>query len=348
MHPIAFFYPTGHEAHSREGHPERPGRVEAIRSSLYEEGIWERGIQVEPKPLPQSILNAIHTQELLERVRSHSQREQDYDLDTYLTKDSWQLALNAAGGAAALAGAVWRREAECGFALTRPPGHHATRSAAMGFCLLNNAALAAESLIQAEKAKRLAIIDMDVHHGNGTQDIFYERGDVLFISTHQVPLYPGGGQLNERGRGAGEGKTINIPLPPNSGDQAFGAAYKEIIPSVLDRFEPEMLLVSFGFDSHWKDPLANLLVSGRGYGEAVKSLRDWAEANANGRIALILEGGYDLDAAAACGLAATQALLGEKITDRIGPARDRESEHWEPILNTVKRIWDVETTTSRA
>jgi acetoin utilization deacetylase AcuC-like enzyme len=341
MHPIAFFYPSGHESHSREGHPERPERVEAIRSSLDEEGIWQKGIQVEPAALPLPVLQAIHTQELLDRVRSFSEREQDYDLDTYLTKASWQLALNAAGGAAALAGTVWRRDAECGFALTRPPGHHATRSAAMGFCLLNNVALAAQSLIHSEGAKRVAIIDMDVHHGNGTQDIFYERDDVLFISTHQVPLYPGGGQLNERGRGAGEGKTVNIPLPPNSGDYAFATAYREIIPTVLDRFQPEMLLVSFGFDSHWKDPLANLLVSARGYGEAVKSLSDWAKVNASGRIALILEGGYDLDAAAACGLAATQALLGQKITDRVGPARDRESENWKPILNTVKQIWDL-------
>jgi acetoin utilization deacetylase AcuC-like enzyme len=341
LHPIAFFYPTGHEGHSRKGHPERPERVEAIRSSLDEEGIWQKGNQVEPATLPASVLHAIHTQELLERVRSHSQQEQDYDLDTYLTKDSWQLALNAAGGAAALAGAVWRREVECGLALTRPPGHHATRSAAMGFCLLNNVALAAQSLLHNEGANRLAIIDMDVHHGNGTQDIFYERDDVLFISTHQVPLYPGGGQLNERGRGAGQDKTINIPLPPNSGDQAFGVAYQEIIPAVLDRFQPEMLLISFGFDSHWKDPLANLLVSARGYGEAVKSLSDWTKANASGRIALILEGGYDLDAAAACGLAATQALLGEKVIDRVGPARDRESEHWKPILNTVKQIWGI-------
>lgn len=323
------------------GHAERPERVEAIRASLYEEGIWQEGIQVEPETLSEGVHNPIHSQALLVSVRSHSEREQDIDLDTYLTKETWQLALNAAGGAAALAKSVWRREADCGFALTRPPGHHATRSAAMGFCLLNNVALSAESLLQDEGAKKLAIIDMDVHHGNGTQDIFYERGDVLFISTHQVPLYPGGGQLNERGQGAGEGKIVNLPLPPESGDQAFRVVYQEIIPPLLDRFQPEMLLVSFGFDAHWKDPLANLLVSARGYGEAVKSLRDWAQANANGRIALILEGGYDLDAAAACGLAVTQALLGRRITDSVGPARERESQHWQPVMNNVKEIWGL-------
>ena len=207
----------------------------------------------------------------------------------------------------------------------------------MGFCLLNNIALAAESLLQEEGAKRLAIIDMDVHHGNGTQDIFWERGEVFFASTHQAPLYPGTGQLNERG----VGNICNLPLPPYSGDEAFRAAYEDLIPKILERFKPEMLLVSFGFDAHWKDPLANLLASARGYGEAVKCLRDWAQINCLGRIALFLEGGYDLEAAAACGLAAAQALLGRKIEDALGPTPQPESEDWRPVLEKVKQIWKI-------
>lgn len=341
MHSIAFFYPQGHEAHYCVGHAERPERVETIRKALQDAGIWDRGLQVQPQTLPDSVFSAIHTKELLDTVRSHSAREENIDLDTYLTKQTWPLAINAAGGAAAVAGAVWRREAEVGFALTRPPGHHATRTHAMGFCLLNNVALAAESLFQQENAKRLAIVDMDVHHGNGTQDIFWERGEVMFFSTHQSPLYPGSGNLNERGQGAGAGKVINLPLPPYSGDEAFKVAYSEVVPTMLDPFQPEMILVSFGFDAHWKDPLANLQVSARGYGEAVSSLREWAQKNCGGRIALILEGGYDLEAAAACGLAVTQALLGEKISDAIGPARQRESDDWVRVMNTVKQIWQI-------
>jgi len=335
--PIAFFYPEGHEAHARAGHDERPARVEVIRKTLDDVGIWSEGLQVQPETVSPKVLLAVHGQELVAMVREYSQRVEDIDADTYLTKDSWRLALQAAGGAAALAKTVWRRETECGFALTRPPGHHATRRHAMGFCLLNNIALAAESLLQEEGAERLAIIDMDVHHGNGTQDIFWERGEVFFASTHQAPLYPGTGQLNERGAG----NICNLPLPPFSGDGAFRVAYGEIIPKVLDRFKPEMLLVSFGFDAHWKDPLANLLVSAHGYAQAVNSLRDWAGQNCQGRIALFLEGGYDLDAAAACGLAAAQALMGRKIEDALGPAPQPESEDWRPVLEKVKQIWEI-------
>jgi acetoin utilization deacetylase AcuC-like enzyme len=297
-------------------------------------------LQVAPESIPDSVLRAIHKQEMIDTVRTHSQAEANIDPDTYLTQASWRLALQAAGGAAALARAVWRGEAATGLALARPPGHHATRSHAMGFCLLNNVALAAESLLQ-KGAKRLAIVDMDVHHGNGTQDIFYERGEVMFFSTHQSPLYPGSGQLNERGLGAGMGKMINMPLPPFSGDEAFGVAYQEIVPVLLTRFQPEMVLVSFGSDAHWKDPLANLLVSARGYGEAITSLRSWAQTNCKGRLALVLEGGYDLEAAGACALAATEALLGQEIRDELGPSRPRERHDWVQILDRVKEIWDV-------
>jgi acetoin utilization deacetylase AcuC-like enzyme len=208
----------------------------------------------------------------------------------------------------------------------------------MGFCLLNNVALAAEHLLQHENAKRLAIVDMDVHHGNGTQDIFYERGDVLFISSHQHPFYPGTGLLNERGHGAGLGATMNMPLPAGSGDRSFAACYGDLVPAALDRFQPEMILVSAGFDSHWRDPLGNLRVSAHGYGTAMASLRAWAERNCGGRIAAILEGGYDLDADAACGLAITQALLGEKITDEVGPSPTPEGTQWMEVVEDVRRI----------
>lgn len=341
MHPIAFFYPTGHEAHSRPGHPERPERVEAVRSALEAAGLWQQGLQIDPQPIDEDVLRSIHSAEMLEAIQEFSLLERDYDLDTYLTQQSWPLALKAAGGAAALARAVWRGEAQCGFALTRPPGHHATRSQPMGFCLLNNIALAAQNLLQNEGAKRLAILDMDVHHGNGTQDIFYERKDVFFLSTHQSPLWPGTGMLNERGAGPGEGYTCNLPLPPFSGDAAFRMAYGEIATALLDRFKPEMLLVSVGFDAHWKDPLANLQVSARGYAQAVTALRDWAQQNCGGRIALFLEGGYDLDAAAACGLAVTQALLGLNIADPIGPAPLPEGNEWVPALDKAKEIWEL-------
>lgn len=338
MHPIAYFYPEGHAGHSQPGHPERPERVEVVRRALQAAGLWEQGLLVAAEPVAETLLARIHSADMLAAIQEYSQLERNLDPDTYTTKQTWPLALQAAGGAIALAGAVWRGEAASGFALTRPPGHHATRSQPMGFCLLNNVALAAQSLLDAG-AKRLAILDLDVHHGNGTQDIFYERSDVLFCSTQQLPLWPGSGRQSERGAGAGLGYMANLPLPPGSGDGAFAAAYGEVFQALLDRFEPEMLLVSIGFDSHWKDPLANLQVSASGYAQAIRSLRTWAQANCGGKIALFLEGGYDLDAAAACGLAVTQALLGLEISDAVGPAPYRESEEWTAILDRSRKEW---------
>jgi acetoin utilization deacetylase AcuC-like enzyme len=341
MQPIAFFYPEGHEQHSKEGHPERPERVETMRRALEGAGLWQQGPQVAAQPIDDGVLRSIHSADMLEAIQEYGELERDYDADTYLTKQTWRLALQAAGGAAAIAAAVWNGEAQTGFALCRPPGHHATRTQPRGFCLLNNVALAAQNLIANHGAKRVAILDMDVHHGNGTQDIFYEREDVVFCSTQQLPLWPGTGRLEERGAGRGLGFTANLPLPPLSGDGAFAAAYGEFFPALLDRFEPEMLLVSFGFDSHWKDPLANLLVSASGYAQAVSSLRDWAQKHCSGKIALVLEGGYDLDAAAACGLAATQALLGLPVSDAVGPAPQHEGDGWLPVLQKAHEIWEL-------
>lgn len=341
MHPISYFYPNGHEAHSQPGHPERPARLEAVKKALEDSGLWAMGPKLPPIELPAEVYRAIHTSEHLERLQSLSQAGQDYDFETYLTKQSWPLALNASGGAAAVAGSVWRREAERGFALSRPPGHHATPDRAMGFCLMNNIALAAEYLLQTEDAKRIAIIDMDVHHGNGTQDIFWQRNDVLFISTHQSPLYPGTGLLNERGAGDGQEFTCNLPLPPYSGDEAFSFAHAEIILPLLDRYQPEMLLVSFGFDAHWKDPLANLQMSASGYAKQVSALSSWADQHCAGRITLILEGGYDLEAGAGCGLAVTQALLGQDWDDILGPAPQEESARWRPIIEQAKKLWEL-------
>jgi acetoin utilization deacetylase AcuC-like enzyme len=342
MHPITYFYPEDHEAHSSPGHPERPKRLEAVKQALVENDLWALGPKLEPLDLQEDVFHAIHTSEHLERLKSLSLAGQDYDFETYLTEQSWSLALNAAGGAAALAQAVWCHEAATGFALSRPPGHHATPGQAMGFCLLNNIALAAENLIQNEGARRIAIIDIDVHHGNGTQDIFWKRDDVLFISTHQSPLYPGTGHLNERGAGDGLGYTCNIPLPPNTGDSAFHAAYDEIILPLLDDYQPEILLISFGFDAHWKDPLAQLQLSADGYAQQINKLLAWAQANSSGRIALFLEGGYDLEAGSACGLAVTQALLGQNWLDLIGPSPSIESDHWNSILDQAKSIWELQ------
>jgi acetoin utilization deacetylase AcuC-like enzyme len=345
MHDLVYFYPQGHQAHFERGHPERPERVEAIREALREVGWWDPYPHLEPVALSDEVLHAVHSLDYLAKLQRVCQYGQHYDMDTYTTPASWQLALNAAGGAVAVADSVWTAEARRGFALTRPPGHHATRDRAMGFCVLNNIAIAAEYLVQARAAQRIAIVDLDLHHGNGTQDIFYRRGDVFYISTHQSPLYPGTGALNETGKGAGQGANANFPLPPMAGDQAFLAVMDELILPLLDRFTPQMILVSYGFDPHRNDPLGSLLLGEDAYGQLIERLAGWADAHCEGRIALCLEGGYDLEAARLCSLAVVAALLG---VERPGPATappppgtQMERETWRSMLRQAKFIWNL-------
>ncbi len=341
MHELVFFYPKNHAAHFEDGHPERPERVETIRQALTNVGWWNAYPHLDPLDPAMELLSSIHEMSYLRTLEAASSQGRHLDMDTYTTTASWQLALNAAGGALAVAEAVWQREAARGFALSRPPGHHATASRGMGFCLLNNIALAAEHLQQKFAAQKLAILDLDLHHGNGTQDIFWRRGDVLYISTHQSPHYPGTGLLRETGSGAGEGATANFPLPQMTGDIGFQTVMDEGILPLLDRFAPEMLLISYGFDTHWRDPLGNFLLSAGGYASLIKSLTQWANDNCGGRIMLVLEGGYDLEAAAVCGVSVTAALLGEEWHDPLGPAPYEENDGWRTILAKSKAIWDL-------
>jgi acetoin utilization deacetylase AcuC-like enzyme len=341
MEELALFYPQGHEAHYETGHPERPDRVEVIRRALEERGHWEKSIHLDPLSIPQTILRVIHDPAYLSYLETACQRGQHLDMDTYTTPASWDLALNSAGGAGAVATCVWRRDARRGFALTRPPGHHATSNRGMGFCLLNNISLATEYLLQKEGAQRLAIIDLDLHHGNGTQEIFWRRAEVFYLSTHQFPHYPGTGYFDEMGAGIGDKTTANIPFPPLSGDQAYQTAMQEVILPLLNRFAPEMILVSFGFDPHWRDPLGQLLLSADGYARLIASLSQWADEYCEGRIALFLEGGYDLEAAAVCATTAVAALLGKPWEDTLGPSPQPEGHYWRNVLEQVRRVWGL-------
>lgn len=350
MERLVVFYPEGHSAHALRGHPERPERVEAIRNALMESGVWENAVHALPIQPPREILEVIHNPAYLSLLEMAARRGGGYlDRDTYMTSASWDLALNAAGGTASVARHVWRRETDRGvpvrrgFALARPPGHHATHGQGKGFCLINNIACAAQYLIQSEGARRLAIVDLDLHHGNGTQDIFWERSDVLFISTHQPHIFPLSGALNETGGGAGLGWTANFPMPSGSGDDAYQACMHELILPLLERANPEMLLVSYGFDTHWLDPLGSLQVTAAGYGNLISDLSAFADSHCDGRIALVLEGGYDLDAAAACSQGVCAALLGIPWQDPLGPSPypeyDRTRAAWRQMLDDAKDIF---------
>ncbi len=332
MVSLALYYPEGHQRHYFPGHPERPERVEALKEGLEEIGIWEECLQVTPLPVNPELLSAVHDPDYLRLLEWTSQRGGMLDPDTYVTKDSWQLALNAAGGAVALVDQVWDRVVEAGFALTRPPGHHATRDRGMGFCLINNVAVAAEYLLKEKGARRLAIVDLDLHHGNGTQEIFWERSDVSYISIHQAPFYPGSGALSDVGAGVGENCTLNLPIPAFSGDQAYLTLLEEVILPYLDHKEPDFLLISFGFDIHWRDPLGSMQVSAGAIYQVIESLGDWSREHCSGRIAVVLEGGYDLEAGKACGQAVGAALTDQPWSDILGSSPEIEGDSWRETL----------------
>lgn len=337
---IVYFYPEGHAAHYERGHPERPERIEVIRAALSEAGLWERYSKLPAIELPDDLVESVHSAAYLNLLEMACRRGGHLDPDTYTTPATWDLAHRAAGGAAAVASAVWQGKARRGFALTRPPGHHAMRGQGMGFCLLNNIAIAAEYLVRNHKVQRLAIVDLDLHHGNGTQDIFWTRSDVFYISTHQFPFYPGTGSLEDTGDGAGRGWTANFPLPPGSGDNAYLAIMDELILPLLDRKKPQIILVSYGFDPHWSDPLGQLLLTADGYGRLLQKLSAWADLNCGGRIAMILEGGYDLKAGQACSLAVVSAMLGKGWEDPY-PCPYTESKAWQATLRKGHALWDV-------
>jgi len=346
MNELVFYYPQGHEAHVNPGHPERPERVEAIRGGLQRIGWWDGTPQLTPAELSEAFLASVHTPAYLTCLRDACQQGAHLDMDTYTTTASFRLALNVAGGAVAVANSVWQGESQAGFALTRPPGHHATSGRGMGFCLLNNIALATEyllsqSLENVSNAERLAIIDLDLHHGNGTQEIFWQRGDVLYISTHQSPHYPGTGNLYETGAGPGEGMTANFPLPPFTGDEGFKTIMDEFIIPLIDHFQPQMLLVSFGFDPHWRDPLGNLMLSAQGYRHLIARLAGWAKVNCRGKIALFLEGGYDLEAGVACTEGVLAALTNREWKDPLGPGPQHEANSWQTMAREARQLWNL-------
>lgn len=340
MDEMVYFYPEGHEAHYEIDHPERPERVETIRTALQNVGLWDPYPKIAPLGLSEDLLNSVHSPAYLSLLEMTCRRAGHLDMDTYTTQASWELAHRSAGGAAALVSSIWEGKSKRGFALARPPGHHAMRGQGMGFCLLNNIAIAAQYLIMYSHVQRLAIIDLDLHHGNGTQDIFWLRDDVLYISTHQSPFYPGTGHIDDIGAGKGEGWTANYPLPPGSGDIAFITIADELILPLLDRRKPEMILVSYGFDSHWLDPLGQLLLTVDGYGKLIKKLCDWADSNCGGKLGLILEGGYDLNAAQACSVAVVLAMLGKLWVDPY-PCPYNENDGWQYTIKSARSLWNV-------
>jgi acetoin utilization deacetylase AcuC-like enzyme len=322
---VAYLYdPAFLEHDAGLGHPESPARLRGILDRLERSGLTEHVQRLPVTAADDADILRVHDSALLGRLKRLADAGGGrLDPDTSVGAGSYVAARMAAGAAVCGARAVWRGDVRRAYALTRPPGHHAERARAMGFCLLNNVAVAAHWLL-ANGGRRIAIVDLDAHHGNGTAEAFADDPRVLYVSLHQYPWYPSTGDWREIGRGAGEGTELNVPLPAESGDGNLLLAMDEIVGPALRRFAPEMILVSMGYDGHWADPLTWLLYSLHGLYQAMARLVDLADALCEGRMALVLEGGYDLEALGHGVAGSLSALLGREYPDPLGTATEPE------------------------
>ncbi len=308
--------------HEEEDHPESPERLREIMRVLKDSALLPRLKPIDPIQATDAQIVSVHTAQHLQRVKEIVGRGGGhFDSDTYANARSLDAARLAAGAVVRAVDAVMAGEVDNAFALVRPPGHHATRTRAMGFCLFNNIAIGAQHALDQHHLERVLVADYDVHHGNGTQDIFYRTPRVLYFSTHQYPYYPGTGNWTDIGEGAGEGFTINVPLAPGVGDEGYQRIFDDLLYPAAERYRPQLVLVSVGYDAHWRDPLAMENLSLAGYASLAKTMAELARDFCNGRLVYVLEGGYDLEVCAS-GVANTfHALLGDtEISDPVGPA----------------------------
>lgn len=274
------------------GHPERPERLRALIDHLRAAGpACEWG---EARPATRDEVARVHSQSYIDKIDSLIGKHIALDADTITSPRSVECAFLAAGAAMQAVDCVMHDSGRTAFALVRPPGHHATSDRAGGFCLFNNIAIAAEHALAFHKLKRILIVDWDVHHGDGTQDIFWRRNDVLFFSTHQFPFWPGTGAAHETGDGDGRGFSINVPLPAGSNDEVFVAAFERVLVPAAEHYRPQLVLVSAGFDAHHEDPLADMQITEAGFATLASIVKTIALRHCEGRVAMILEGGYSI------------------------------------------------------
>jgi acetoin utilization deacetylase AcuC-like enzyme len=324
--------------HDLEGHPENAARFTFLESALatLPSGVARR---LEVSEAPEDLIQLVHPASYLHALEAACAQGPAYvDMaPTYVTPDSMGAARRAVGGTLAVLESVLAGESRTGFALVRPPGHHATATRAMGFCLFNNVAIAARRA-QDAGMPRVMIVDFDLHHGNGTQEIFETNGDVLYLSTHQYGIYPGSGAMSDVGSGAGAGTTVNIPLHPHTGDLAFEQILHAILLPLGRRFEPNLILLSAGFDSHWRDPLGQLQLTCHGFHVLTQGLAGLADEVCAGRLVAVLEGGYDPETLRDCAAAVAHALAGlPSPPDALGTGGYLEPDV-EPLIDRLRQL----------
>jgi acetoin utilization deacetylase AcuC-like enzyme len=327
------------------GHPENPARLAAVLADLDARPVPGTASAAPRAATPNELL-AVHDRDLVDLVAATAGRPHvQLDPDTATSSASWEAAVLAAGAVCEASEAVVAGEVRGAFCLVRPPGHHAEASAPMGFCLFNNVAVAAQHAVDALGLRRVLIVDPDVHHGNGTQHIFERRADVMYVSSHRHPFYPGTGEIHETGKGEGRGFTINLPLPGGRGDADLAHVWERVVDPVVREWEPELILVSAGYDAWRRDPLGGMAVSAQGFAALFALFRRWADACCPGRLVAALEGGYDPAGVVAGVRAAVGAMAGSppgpdavRVEGEPGPAAQAVAHEARRLLAPV---WPV-------
>ncbi|MBI4417306.1 MAG: histone deacetylase [Ignavibacteriales bacterium] len=300
MNTVGFFYHPHYLKHlTGPGHPERPERLSYLVQHLLKRPVWNSLVHLQPQHARTEHVMLAHPEQYITEVaRACSSGITMLDQDTRICRDSYDVALLAVGAVVEAVEQVVKGKLTSAFCAVRPPGHHAETARAMGFCLFNNAAIAAKYARKSLGVNRVAIVDWDVHHGNGTQEIFYQDPTVLYISLHQYPFYPGTGSETETGNSDGKGLTLNCPMKAGSGEEEYLQAFNTKILPTIGNFKPELLIISAGFDAHRNDPLAGINLTEETFGTMTSLLKDVAEKHTGGKIVSVLEGGYDLNATA--------------------------------------------------
>jgi len=340
---VGLVYDPIYLEHDTGDHVENSRRLVEAMSYLKEAGIEEKLTCLPPRPALVEELEMIHTPEYISYVKSKAEKGGGWlDPDTVMSPKSYEAALYAAGGLLVAVEEVMKGKVDNGFALVRPPGHHAMRDRAMGFCIFNNLAIAAKFALSKFNLNRVLIADFDVHHGNGTQDAFYSDPQVLYFSTHQYPFYPGTGWMDETGMGEGEGTTVNFPMAAGWGDGEYLRAFNEVLVPLARRFQPQLILVSAGFDAHWADHMAMMRVSVKGFAQMEMILKELAAELCQGRLVFTLEGGYNLRVVSSSIKAVFDVLLGNsEIDDPVGEAEVRKLEGFDEHIEAIKGIHHI-------
>ncbi|MFC2063212.1 histone deacetylase [Chloroflexota bacterium] len=341
---VGYVYDPIYLNHDAGQHPENAARLEAIITHLEQTGLIRQLTPITPRAATEEELALVHHRQYITHLQEAARQGGGYlDADTVMSAGSYEAARYAAGGLIRASDAVMQGDVDSAFAFVRPPGHHATATRAMGFCLFNNIAVAARHTLDSYNLERIAIVDFDVHHGNGTQEAFYDDPRVLYISTHQSHHYPGTGYPDETGSGVGRGTTVNIPLPAGCGDSEYRLAFEEIVVPAVRRFGPQFILVSAGYDLHWADGLAMMRVGVPGFTRMTGVIKELADDLCRGRLVFTLEGGYNLTALAASVAATLDVLLGNPGTaDPLGkPPGGPASPDITPLVKEIRAIHDL-------